>query len=167
MGQQEIMPEDQARDLMTQSIPPLIAGKECNMQNSRAIDTAIEFIEKINRRDFQGLHALMTADFLSIDDSGETRGSLTAAKGIEQYTKDWPDFQIYISDVYVNGDTISIVGRTTGSCDEERRGIEIRGRRLYQVAVEDSLAKSFRFAVPDSEASRIELGIVNAKKITK
>jgi len=138
------------------------------MENGAAIDTAIEFIEKINRRDFSCLLSLMTPDFVCITEGeGEVRGSASAAEGIKQYTVDWPGFQIYISDIYVSGDTISIVGRTTGSCDEEQRGVEIRTRRLYQITVADGLAASFRFVLPDTEANRIELGIDNARRITE
>ncbi len=138
------------------------------MGNDNAADTAIEFIEKINRRDFKGLGALMTPDFLCITEGdGEARGRTPATVGIKQYTLDWPDFQIYISDVYVDGGTVSIVGRTTGSCDEDQRGTEIRRRRLYQVTVENGLATSFRFVLPDTETNRTELGMLGAKRITE
>jgi len=131
-----------------------------------AVDVAIEFIEKINRRDFRGLQSMVSPDFLSIAANGETGGGVAAAGGIEQYTIDWPDFQIHISDVYVNGDTISIVGRTTGSCDDESRGVEIRKRVLYQIAVENTRARSFRYAVPDTLGNRVDLGIADADRIT-
>ncbi len=137
------------------------------MEDDKIIDTAIEFVEKINRRDFQGLQSLMTNDFLSIaDDGSEFRGDAEGVNGIEQYTKDCPDFQIHISDVYVKSDTVSIVGRTTGSCDDESRGVEIRKRRIYQIVVDGGLAKSFRYAVPDSEENRAQLGIAKAQKAT-
>ncbi|MCJ7739269.1 MAG: hypothetical protein MUQ10_18475 [Anaerolineae bacterium] len=69
------------------------------MNDGIALDVAIEFVAKIDLRDFQGLHSLMTRDFLSIPAEGsETMGSVDAATGIEQNTKHLPDFQIHIAE---------------------------------------------------------------------
>lgn len=85
---------------------------------------------------------------------------------IRDYTLQWPDFQIYINDVYINNDTVIIVGRTTGSCAETERGTEIKDRLIYVLKVEEGFVVEFRYALEDNEKTRDELGINSAAKIT-
>jgi len=93
------------------------------MNSIRPIDLAIEFVERLNRRDFDGLTRIMAPNFRLgpggdeiIDGPDESREALVG------YTSAWPDFQIHISDVHVTGDTVVMVGRSTGSCENVPRG---------------------------------------------
>ncbi len=137
------------------------------MGNKNPADTAIEFVEKINRRDFHGILNMMSAQHKAVDEKGQgATGQENAAKMIRDYTVQWPDFQIYINDVYVNNETVIIIGRTTGSCAETTRGTEIKNKLLYALRVEDGLVAEFRYALEYNDKNRNELGLSSATRIT-
>ena len=64
------------------------------------------------------------------------------------------------------GDSVVIVGRTTGSCEQVPKGEEIRQRRLYVAKVVDGLMSEFRHIAVDTGAARQELGITEETRIT-
>ncbi|MCD6328447.1 nuclear transport factor 2 family protein [bacterium] len=138
------------------------------MNSIRPIDLAIEFVERLNRRDFDGLIRIMAPNFRLgpgvdeiIDGPDESREALVG------YTSAWPDFQIHISDVHVTGDTVVMVGRSTGSCENVPRGDEIREKRLYVAKMEGALVSEFRHIAEDTEAAREELGVGPNTRVTQ
>ena len=138
------------------------------MANKNPADIAIEFIEKINRRDFDGLLNIMSPKHKALDAKGDgATGKENAMKMIRDYTIEWPDFQIYINDIYVDKDNITIIGRTTGSCAETARAAEIKDRLIYTFKIGDEFVNEFRYALEDNEKNRSDLNLGSAKKITK
>jgi hypothetical protein len=138
------------------------------MRPQDPVDVAVRFIESINRRDFDHLHELMDHDHQMIDHGGgvhEGRG--VAIDMIREYTERWPGFQIHISDIYLTDHVVVIVGRTTGSCADKTPGEEIRERLIYVIRIEGGFAASFRYALPDTESMRKELGVHDANRITR
>lgn len=137
-----------------------------NQQNT--VDIAVTFIEKINRRDFNGLLDTMSSDHKSFDEEGKvTAGSEKAMKMIADYITQWPDFQIHINDIYVNNENVIIIARTTGSCAETSCGTEIRKRLMYVLKVENGVVAEFHYAITDDDKTRGNLGIDSAIKITE
>ena len=138
------------------------------MNQKDTVDAAVTFIEKINRRDFNGLLKVMSPDHKAFDEAGQvTAGSEKASKMIADYITQWPDFQIHINDVYFNNENVIIIGRTTGSCAETSCGTEIRKRLIYVLKVKNGLVVEFRYALTDNNKNRSDLGINSAIKITE
>lgn len=138
------------------------------MGSKNPADIAIEFIEKINRRDFNGLLNIMSPKHMAVDAKGDgATGKENAMKMIRDYTIEWPDFQIYINDIYVDQDNVIIIGRTTGSCADTARAAEIKDRLIYALKVGDEFINEFRYALEDNEKNRRELNLNSAEKITK
>ena len=137
------------------------------MGQHNTADIAIKFIEKLNRRDFDGLSAYMSVDHKAIDESGGvTDGKQSAVKVISGYIKDRPNFQIHVNDVYVKGDEVMVVGRTTGSCTETSYDVEIKEKLVYRFKVEDDLISEFQYALKFDDNARRDLGFDSATKIT-
>jgi ketosteroid isomerase-like protein len=131
------------------------------------VDVAICFVEKINRRDFDGLAELMAPDHTALDAEGEAnKGRDVARSMIADYTQKFPEFQIHINDIFQKEGTVIIVGRTTGSCAGTSRDVEIKDRLLYVIKVENGLAIEFQYAMEDTEEKRAELGLGDATRIT-
>ena len=138
------------------------------MSSDSPVDVAIEFVERLNRRDFDALVGLMTPNFRLrpggeevIDGPEESREALVG------YVSAWPDFQIHVADVHLIDNAVVIVGRTTGSCEQTPRGVEIRQRRLYVAKVENGLVTEFRHIAEDTDAMRKELGISSRTRVTE
>ena len=65
------------------------------MNQTNTVDIAVKFIEKINRRDFDGLLEKMSPEHKSVDETGGiTKGKEKAMSMIADYIKQRPDFQV-------------------------------------------------------------------------
>ena len=138
------------------------------MSSASPVDASIEFVERLNRRDFDGLAGLMTPDFRLRPGGDEViHGPQESREALAGYVSAWPDFQIHISDVHLIDNAAVIVGRTTGSCEQVLRGDEIRQRRLYVAKVVDGLVSEFRHIAEDTEEAREELGVTSHTRITE
>ncbi len=138
------------------------------MSSVSRVDIAIEFVERRNRRDFDGLVGLMTPDFRLRPGGAEViSGQEKARDALVGYVSLWPEFQIHVSDVHQVNHTVIIVGRTTGSCEQTPRGVEIRQRRLYVAKVENGLVSEFRHLSEDTDAVRRDLGMSSQTRITE
>ncbi len=138
------------------------------MSSVSPVDIAVEFVERLNRRDFDGLVGLMTPDFRLRPGGAEViRGPEKSQEALVGYVSSWPDFQVHVSDVHQVSDTVIVVGRTTGSCERTPRGVEIRQRRLYVAKVERGLVSEFRHIAEDTDAARRDLGMSSRTRITE
>ena len=138
------------------------------MSSVSPVDLGIEFVERLNRRDFDGLVGIMAPDFRLRPGGDEIiDGPLEAKEALVDYTEAWPEFQIHISDVHLVDDAVVMIGRTTGSCEQMPKGDEIRERRLYVAKVEDGRVSEFRHIAQDTDAARKELGIGPQTRITE
>ena len=138
------------------------------MSSASPVDVAIEFVERLNRRDFDGLARIMTPDF-RLRPGGEEiiDGPEESREALEGYVSSWPNFQIHVADVHLIGNAVVIVGRTTGSCEQTPRGVEIRQSRLYVAKVENGLVTEFRHIAGDTDAARRELGMSSHTRVTE
>ena len=85
------------------------------MEN-RAVDVALEFVNRINRHDVGGLAAIMSEDHHFIDGLGQ------AVDGRERMEKGWlgyfswfPDYRIKVDDILSNGNVVALFGTAEGT----------------------------------------------------
>ena len=75
-------------------------------------DVALKFVKCINTGDSEGLMKLQTEDFTFIDYSGDVyRGR----QGWQDYFSAYPEYRIHVRHVVTSGDSVAILGETTGS----------------------------------------------------
>lgn len=99
------------------------------------VDIAFRFVECINRRDLEGLTAVMSTDHLFVDIAGDlSQGRDTMRRGWEAYFSAYPDYMIHISEFFLRGDTVILVGRTTGSHLDLPRAVEFQDYPVIWVA---------------------------------
>ena len=137
------------------------------MSSESPVNVAIKFVERFNRRDFDGLVELMSPDHRLLPGGKEVLIGPARARGaLSGYVSSWPEFQIHISDVHLIGNTVILVARTTGSCVQLPRGDEIRKRRIYVASVADGLVDKFRYYEEDTSQLREALGMTSASRVT-
>ena len=94
------------------------------------VEVVTRFIECINRGDLDGLTALMTDDHtLAILDEAPLVGRDANADAWHGYFTAFPDYVIHPRHIAVKGDTVAILGTTTGSHlglpDDEEMQLEV------------------------------------------
>jgi limonene-1,2-epoxide hydrolase len=138
------------------------------MNTNDPVDVVVQFIESINRRDFESLRELMAHDHEMIDENGNVhKGKDVSIAMIREYTEKWPDFQIHICGIHLTQDAVVVIGRTTGSCADRTPGEEIRDRLIYAFGIRGGFVSSFRYALADTQATRRELDLGDANRITR
>lgn len=137
------------------------------MDRDSLVSVAVAFVERLNRRNFDSLHELMPSDHRLFPGGGEIiTGREKAREALSEYVSSWPDFQIHIADIYLVDKSVIMIGRTTGSCADTPRGVEIRDRRIYVARVEDGRVAEFHH-LDDTDQIRKELGVSPDRRITK
>jgi hypothetical protein len=137
------------------------------MALERPVNLAVEYVERLNRRDFSGPAEIMSPDHRLLPGGKDVvLGRAAACKSLSGYVSSWPEFQIQISDVYLIGNTVALVARTTGSCVELSREQEIRDRRLYAAKLVNGLVEESRYLEEDTPRQREALGVTSASRIT-
>ncbi|MFC1476912.1 nuclear transport factor 2 family protein [candidate division KSB1 bacterium] len=82
----------------------------------------LQFVEKMNERDFNGVRDMITDDFLFIDSSGITNKGKERCREIwDRYFSLFPDIEFSITHIMQNGNTIAILGNITGTFAAEDR----------------------------------------------
>ena len=86
------------------------------MDSSKLMLIALEFNEKINQRDLEGLAGLMTDDHTFIDNSGEiTKGKDVMKEGWKEFFEKYPDYQNIFTCVTTQNNVVIMVGYSTCS----------------------------------------------------
>jgi ketosteroid isomerase-like protein len=80
-----------------------------------AKDVANKFVSAINQHNAEAISRLMTKDHTFIDSGGGVYSSSTMRRGWAEYFKMFPDYKIKISEVFVSGETIVLVGKASGT----------------------------------------------------
>jgi len=98
------------------------------------VNIALKFVERINRRDAEGLAELMSPGHTFIDLAGDVqRGRQAMHAGWESYFKLCPDYMIHLSAAYERGNRVMLVGRTTGSHLGQPRRVEFESGTLIWI----------------------------------
>lgn len=130
------------------------------------VDIALRFVEQINRQNLPRLVDLMSEDHTFIDLSGDIqRGRELMRQGWAGYFDLCPDYMIHVAEVYLVGDTVILLGRTTGSHTRQPRHEEIRGTLMWVTAVTATQVARWQI-VHDTAENRIAWGAVPANQIT-
>ena len=111
---------------------------------------ALKFIECVNSGDSNGLKALQTEDFTFIDVSGNV---FTGRDGWEDYFSTYPDYRIHIEKILKGGNSIAIIGKTTGSHIEPK--LEVLETVLWVAEVIDDLVSKWRIFSDVAEAEKV------------
>ena len=81
-----------------------------------AVETVLEFLDRINRRDVEKLAELMTEDHVFVDSLGQQiRGRAKVRSGWSGYYAICPDYWVSHNEVFQNGNTVAICGEAGGT----------------------------------------------------
>ena len=81
-----------------------------------AQDVVVSFIQAINQADLPGLTSLLSPTHKVLDLGGETfKGAEIMVKGWRGYLDENPNYRIFIRQIYASGDSVILIGHTTGS----------------------------------------------------
>jgi len=106
-------------------------------------EITLEFVERINARDPDGLAELMTDDHTFIDSGGDVeRGRDVMRKGFAEYFSSFPNYRINVSKVCTSGDAVAIVGKSTGS--HVPAELEPKETVLWIARIRDGLVAEWR-----------------------
>jgi hypothetical protein len=111
---------------------------------------ALKFIECVNSGDSEGLKALQTEDFTFIDMNGNV---YVGRDGWEDYFSTYPDYRIHIEKILKGGNSIAIIGKTTGSHIEPK--LEVLETVLWIVEVIDDLVAKWRIFSDVAKAEKV------------
>lgn len=131
------------------------------------VDIALRFVEQINRQNLPGLVDLMTEDHTFIDLGGNIqRGREMMRQGWASYFDLCPDYMIHVAEVYLAGENVVLLGRTTGSHTRQPRYEEICQTLLWITAVTATQVARWQL-VDDTAENRATWGAVPANQITR
>jgi ketosteroid isomerase-like protein len=138
----------QAR-LQTASIDSAARGMHPSDQQA----LVIQFNECINRRDADGLAALMTSDHAFIDTADHVVSGREKVVGVwKGFFKAFPDYRNVFETFACKGDCVTVAGRST--CSDER----LDGPAIWTAKIRDNQVAEWR-VYEDSAANRRLLGI--------
>lgn len=84
--------------------------------SNKALDTTLTFVENINKHDVNSLIGLLAPGHRFIDMGGEIETNRDQLKKAwKTYLETFPDYQIYVRQIFKDEDTIYLLGHTTGS----------------------------------------------------
>jgi ketosteroid isomerase-like protein len=123
------------------------------MTSARQQELILQFNECINRRDADGLAALMTPDHTFIDTAHHAiHGSGKALEAWRGFSSAFPDYRNVFDSLASNGDLVSITGHST--CSDER----LDGPAIWTARVRDLKIAEWR-VYDDTPENRKLLGI--------
>lgn len=103
----------------------------------------LNFIERINAQDADGLAKLMTDDFRFIDYEGNiNEGQEKMRKGFASYFSSYPKYKIIVEKIGQSGNDVAIIGKTTGSHAPPE--IEAKWTLIWTAKIENNLVAEWR-----------------------
>ena len=124
------------------------------MTSAKQQELILQINECINRRDIEGLAALMTPDHIFIDTANHAiHGSGKALEAWRGFFAAFPDYQNVFDSLVSSGDLVSITGHST--CSDER----LAGPALWTAKVWDGKIAEWR-VYDDTPENRRLLGIL-------
>lgn len=138
------------------------------MDEQHPVEIALAFVEAINRQDAAGLARLMTDDYVFVDLAGdvEQEGREKMVAGWSAYFALCPAYLIHVSDVYLAGDEVVLIGRTTGSHVQQPRRVEIQDTVIWVAGIRDGQVSAWRLYY-DTPDNRARLGISAGNRWTR
>lgn len=133
---------------------------------TKAVQTALAFVENINQSDIKGVIALLSPDTTYVDLAGKRkRGKKQLADCWENYLEAHPDYQIYIHRIFEIENGVVLVGHTTGSHLNLPDEVEFHQQGLIWLAgVMDDLIDSWQL-YQDTVENELTLELEGAEEI--
>lgn len=112
------------------------------------VETVLQFMDRINRRDVDALAELMTEDHVFIDSlGGSVRGREKMRAGWRGYFAFCPDYWVSHEEIFQSGNLVAVFGSTGGTIAAKG---ELPPENKWQISaawlatVENSLVKEWR-----------------------
>jgi ketosteroid isomerase-like protein len=120
---------------------------------------AMNFVERINAGDVDGLATLMAEDYvLTVFDEDPQRGREAGIAGWRGYCAAFPNYIIYPSRVAAAGERVALLGSTTGSHlglpDDEERALTL----IWVTEVRQGLIAAWTL-IEDTPKTRVGFGL--------
>jgi ketosteroid isomerase-like protein len=126
-------------------------GGYIQMRDPKSV--VLAFNEFINKRDIDGLSAMMTEDHTFIDSSDEVHsGKEMMVAGWKDFFSSYPDYRNHFEIVESRGNLVLVIGHSTCSDDP------LDGPALWTAKVEDDLVQEWRVYL-DTDENRELLGL--------
>jgi uncharacterized protein (TIGR02246 family) len=123
--------------------------------------TALAFVDAINAGDLDALVELMTEDHAFIDDDGnEQRGRDTMRWAWRSYFESFPEYQIHTERVVTLGNTVVLIGRTTGSHIAPE--VEALETVIWAALVDGGRVREWHILYTDNEKAQTLLAAADA-----
>jgi ketosteroid isomerase-like protein len=122
-------------------------GKKDKQGGAKSI--ALKFVEVINAGDSEALIKLQTEDFTLIDMAGNV---FRGRDGWQGYFSDYPKYKIHVQQVLVSGNTVAIIGKTTGSHVPPE--VEAHETVLWTAEIRDGLVAEWQIYSDIQEAEK-------------
>jgi len=122
-------------------------GKKDKQGGAKSI--ALKFVEVINAGDSEALIKLQTEDFTLIDMAGNV---FRGRDGWQGYFSDYPKYKIHVQKVLVSGNTVAIIGKTTGSHVPPE--VEVHETVLWTAEIRDGLVAEWQIYSDIQEAEK-------------
>ncbi len=109
------------------------------MDLPKPILIALQFDDRINKRDLHGLADLMTEDHIFIDNDGRiTTGKDALTKGWRGFFEAYPDYRTVITSVTVQNDRVVMIGNST--CSDKK----LEGPNVWTAKTRDGQISEWR-----------------------
>jgi ketosteroid isomerase-like protein len=92
-----------------------ISQYEKERNEMKAKEVAKKFVSAINQHNADALSQLMTEDHTFIDSGGGTYSGAEMRQSWAEYFKMFPDYKVEISEVFVSGETVILLGAASGT----------------------------------------------------
>jgi len=118
----------------------------------------LSFIDAVNHGDVERLAALMHEDYrLEVLDEPPVDGKVANVEGWHGYVDSFPEYVIAPHEIVAHGDTVVVLGHTTGSHLDLPDEDESRLTMIWRATVRDGRLTLWQI-LEDSSARRWELG---------
>jgi hypothetical protein len=88
------------------------------MDKVRPSSVALQFVERINQGDLEGIASLTSEEYTFTDTAGRVyffRGKDAIKRSWDEYLSAYPDYKIHVHQVLIGGNGVAIIGKTSGS----------------------------------------------------
>ena len=116
------------------------------------VTIVLKYITCINAGDSKKLAHLQTEDFTFVDLNGN---EYVGRNGWESYFTAYPDYRIHVDKILLSGDSVAVIGKTTGSHVEP--AVEVLETVLWIAKVNNNLVSFWRiYADTDEVRKRLD-----------
>ncbi len=135
------------------------------MDSIHFVDIALKFVEHINSRNLDGLTSLMTGNHTFIIGEHIEKGREVLKNSWNRYFSDYPEYRIYISEIFLVKDTVILMGRTTGSHLNLPPETEFKRTLIWSSKIKNHLVYKWCIYEEDTREVRKKLGVESGIEI--